>query len=82
MQGNIKERQPGHPNQLPEVYLERLIRAYTNPGDLVLDPFVGSGTTLVVAEALDRKSIGIDVSLSNIDSAYERLQKGSVRVHR
>ena len=82
VQGNNKERQPGHPNQLPEVYLERLIRAYTNPGDLVLDPFVGSGTTLVVAEALDRKSIGIDVSLSNIDSAFKRLQKGSVRVHR
>lgn len=80
VQGNSKERRPGHPNQLPEVYLERLIRAYTNPGDLVLDPFLGSGTTVVVAEALGRKSVGIDVSLANISSAFERVRKGAVRV--
>lgn len=79
VQGNNAERRPGHPNQLPEVYLERLIRAYTNPGDLVLDPFVGSGTSVVVAEALGRRSIGIDISLSNIDSAYERVRNGAVR---
>jgi site-specific DNA-methyltransferase (adenine-specific) len=79
-QGNNRERRAGHPNQLPEVYLERLIRAYTNPGDLVLDPFVGSGTTVVVAEALGRRSIGIDVSHPNIDSAFERLKSGAVRV--
>ena len=45
VQGNNKERRPGHDNQLPEVYLERVIRATSNPGDLVMDPFLGSGTT-------------------------------------
>jgi DNA modification methylase len=39
VQGNSKERRPNHPNQLPEVYIERLIRAYTNPGDHIFDPF-------------------------------------------
>jgi len=80
VQGNNAERRQGHPNQLPEVYLERLIRAYTNPDDLVLDPFVGSGTTVVVAEALERRSVGIDVSRANVDSSFERLQKGAVRI--
>ena len=80
IQGNAKERRPNHPNQLPEVYLERLMRAYTNPGDRVLDPFAGSGTTAVVAAALGRRCVTIDVSEANIESVRERLVKGAVRV--
>ncbi len=80
VQGNNAERRPQHPNQLPEVYLKRLILAYTNDGDSVLDPFAGSGTTAVVAAALGRQCVTIDVSEPNIMSVKERLEKGAVRV--
>jgi DNA modification methylase len=80
VQGNSKERRKGHPNQLPEVYLERLIRAYTNPGDRILDPFAGSGTTAVVAQALGRSCVTTDISKESCESVRERLKKGAVRV--
>lgn len=82
VQGNNTERRKGHPNQLPEVYLERLILAYTNPGDSILDPFGGSGTTLVVADALGRKCTTIDISKANCDSMRRRLKKGAVRIEK
>lgn len=80
VQGNSTEKRPGHPNQLPEKYLERLLRAYTNPGDRVLDPFGGSGTTAVVAQALGRSVDTIDISEANCKSIRERLVKGTVRI--
>lgn len=49
-----------HPTQKPIILLERLIKAATNEGDLVLDPFNGSGTTGIVAASLKRKYVGID----------------------
>ena len=55
-----KER-TGYPTQKPEALLERIIQASSNEGDLVLDPFAGSGTTLAVADRLGRKWIGIDM---------------------
>ncbi len=70
----------GHPNQLPEVYLERLLRAYTNPGDRVCDPFGGSGTTAVVADALGRDCVTCDISPENCESILERLKLGAIRV--
>lgn len=80
IQGNNQERRPGHPNQLPELYLARLIKAYTDVGDRVLDPFGGSGTTMVVAEALGRLCDTIDVSEANCKSILQRRKKGAVRV--
>ena len=56
--GTFKER-TGHPCQMPEAVLERIIRVSTNPGDLVLDPFAGSGTTLAVAKKLGRRLPGL-----------------------
>ena len=79
VQGNNKERVEGCPNQLPEVYLERLIRAYTNPGDRILDPFGGSGTTAVVAKALGRKCDTLDVGEACCESISKRLERGAVR---
>jgi DNA modification methylase len=73
VQGNNKERRPGHNNQLPEVYMERVIRAATDPGMLVLDPFIGSGTTGTVARALGRRSIGAEFSRENARRAFERM---------
>lgn len=52
----------GYPTQKPEALLERIIRASSNKGDIVLDAFCGCGTTLVVAEREKRKWIGIDIS--------------------
>jgi len=81
VQGNNNERRPQHQNQLPEVYLERVIRSTSNPGDLVLDPFCGSGTTSTVARALNRRSITIEVSPQSAESAWERIVNvGAVRV--
>lgn len=82
IQGNNKERRAGHDNQIPEVYLERVIRATSNDGDLVLDPFLGSGTTTTVARELGRRSIGIEFSLANARSAFERIKEGPYRVTR
>lgn len=79
VQGNNAERRPLHPNQLPEKYLERLIRAYTNPDDWILDPFGGSGTTAVVAQALERNCITIDISEAYCESIQERLKEGAKR---
>ena len=79
IQGNNKERRPGHDNQLPEVYLERVIECSSNPGDLVLDPFLGSGTTGVVAHALGRNFIGCEYSKANAKGACERISKGPIR---
>ena len=73
IQGNNKERRHNHHNQIPEVYLERVIKACSNPGDLVLDPFCGSGTTSTVARALGRRSITIEYSPVNAASAWERI---------
>ncbi|HLP85863.1 MAG TPA: site-specific DNA-methyltransferase [Phycisphaerales bacterium] len=80
VQGNNKERRGYHDNQLPEVYLERVIRACSNEGDLVMDPFLGSGTTGVVALALNRNFIGTEFSPENAASACERIKLGPYRV--
>lgn len=79
VQGNNKERRPGHVNQLPEKYLERVLLACTDEGDRVLDPFLGSGTTGVVAKALGRRFVGIDISMKYVRSARNRIKEGAVR---
>ena len=80
VQGNNTERRHYHDNQLPEVYLERVVRACSNPGDLVLDPFLGSGTTGVMAHALGRNFIGTEFSAENAGHAVERITAGPVRL--
>jgi len=80
IQGNNKERRHNHHNQIPEVYLERVILACSNEGDLVLDPFCGSGTTSTVARAWNRRSITTEFSAGNAASAWERISElGMVR---
>ncbi len=63
----------GFPTQKPEVLLERIVRASSNPGDLVADFFCGSGTTLAVAEKLGRRWIGADMSKFAIHTTRKRL---------
>lgn len=73
--GTFKERQGWHGCQMPEQLLGRIIRACSNTGDLVLDPFAGSGTTLVVAKKLGRVAIGFELSEQYAASAAARLAK-------
>jgi site-specific DNA-methyltransferase (adenine-specific) len=63
----------GYPTQKPLVLLERVIALASNPGDTVLDPFCGSGTTLVAAHKHARNWIGIDASAAAIAVAKDRL---------
>ena len=64
-----------HSTQKPEELLYRIILATSNPGDLVLDPFAGSGTTAAVAKRLGRNFIGFERELSYISLARERVEK-------
>lgn len=60
--GNTSSERLGYQTQKPEALLERIIKASSNEGDIVLDPFCGCGTAIVVAQKLNRKWIGIDVT--------------------
>ncbi len=64
-----------YPTQKPEALLERIIKASSNPGDLVFDCFMGSGTTQAVAMKLGRRFIGADINLGAIDTTVKRLSK-------
>lgn len=63
----------GYPTQKPVSLIEQFIRAATLPGDVVLDPTCGSGTTLVAAALLGRRSIGVDISSDAIAAARARI---------
>lgn len=63
----------GYPTQKPEALLERIVLASSREGDLVLDPFCGSGTSLVVAERLGRRWVGIDSAFVAIQIVKQRL---------
>jgi len=68
-----EKRYGKHPTQKPECLLERIILCSTQVGDLVLDPFMGSGTTCVVAKRLKRKYIGIEKDVKYYEIAKRRL---------
>jgi site-specific DNA-methyltransferase (adenine-specific) len=72
--GTFKER-TGHPCQMPEGVLERIIRVASNEGDVVLDPFAGSGTTLAVAKKLGRKYVGFELSEQYANGVRKRLRQ-------
>lgn len=73
------KRRDAHPNQLPIHLLERLILMVTDEGDLVVDPFIGTGTTSIAAKRLGRDYFGIDIDSQYIEIAKEKteLQKKS-----
>jgi DNA modification methylase len=72
--GTFKERAGWHGCQMPEQLLGRIIKVSSNAGDLVLDPFSGSGTTLAVAKKLARRWLGFELSKSYADQALARLE--------
>jgi site-specific DNA-methyltransferase (adenine-specific) len=63
-----------HPTQKPEKLLAKIILAATNPGDVVLDPFLGSGTTAVVAKKLGRRYVGVEIDRNYAGLAMKRLE--------
>ncbi len=63
-----------HPTQKPEALLRKFVFASSNEGDIVIDPFSGSGTTVVVAEQLHRKWMGCDLSFQYNQWAIGRLE--------
>ena len=67
-----------HPTQKPEKLLAKVILASTNPGDLVLDPFAGSGTTAVVAKKLGRRFTMIEADEQHCLTALKRLEMAEV----
>ena len=71
-----KNNQRSHPTQKPEALLYRILLASSQKGDLILDPFLGSGTTAAVAKKLQRNYIGFDQ-----DEAYIKLAKKRLKVN-
>ena len=74
----VARERTGYPSQKPEALLERLVRALTAPGDRILDPYAGSGTTLVVAARLGRGFVGIDRSDVAKETIQSRLAQAGV----
>jgi DNA modification methylase len=76
--GNYPER-TSHPAQYPEELVEKIIKVASNEGDIVLDPFIGSGTTARVAEDLKRKWIGYDTNPDYVKMCEKRLKQPLTR---
>lgn len=77
LKGASKEK-VGHPSQKPKDLIERIIKSSSQRGELVIDPFLGSGTTAVIAEKLQRRWIGIEKSEEYVELAKLRLGKSTL----
>ncbi|HET6841378.1 MAG TPA: DNA methyltransferase [Candidatus Angelobacter sp.] len=75
-------RAPLHPNQKPLATISKLMEAYTRPATCIVDPFVGSGTTLVAARNLGRRAIGIEVEERYCEIAARRLSQATAELSR
>jgi site-specific DNA-methyltransferase (adenine-specific) len=76
----VSRERTGYPSQKPEALLERLILALTDPGEIVLDPYAGSGTTLAVAARLGRRFAGVDASEVAFETTRTRLEALGVKL--
>jgi site-specific DNA-methyltransferase (adenine-specific) len=74
LNNGMPEKTP-HPTQKPEELIRKLVLASSNPHDIVVDPFAGSGTTLVVAEQLKRRWKGCDISTEYLEWAVDRIER-------
>lgn len=77
--GSTAKERLGYPTQKPEKLLERIIKASSTEGDVVLDPFCGCGTAVVVAERLKRKWIGIDIAYLAVSLVINRLENAFLK---
>jgi site-specific DNA-methyltransferase (adenine-specific) len=74
----VARERTGYPTQKPELLMQRLVEALTDPGELVLDPYIGSGTTAAVCARLERRVIAIDSNPEAIDITRRRLERCSI----
>lgn len=75
------ETQPGHPAPFPHALASDHIQSWSNPGDIVLDPFAGSGTTLKAAKELNRRYVGIEVNPEYVKICEERTMQESLPLY-
>lgn len=73
MKGSERGERRVHPTQKPIALMEQIIGAYTKPGDLILDPYMGAGSTLIAAQRLGRRAIGVELSPEYCEIAKRRL---------
>ena len=78
--GNDEKRLGKHPTQKPVALVERCLLASTNEGDLVLDPFLGNGTTAVASLRLKRGCVGIELDLHNVEIAAQRADREIIEI--
>jgi DNA modification methylase len=69
-----REKWRAHPTQKPVAFIGQLINKYSEPSQVILDPFLGSGTTLIACKELKRKGIGIEINKKYCDMAIQRLK--------
>ena len=80
--GTFRERVGFHPCQMPEPLLARIIAASSNAGDVVMDPFAGSGTTIVTAMKMDRRYFGIELSKEYVRGMRQRIRSAKSDMRR
>ena len=68
-----QENRQNHPTQKPEGLIERMVLASSNEGDMILDPFSGSGTTLRVCQQLNRNCVGFELNPEYVDMTRKRI---------
>ena len=71
----LRRETTGYPTQKPEKLLDRIVRGASHAGDLVIDPFMGSGTTLVAAAKAGRRALGLDVGALSLETVRARLTR-------
>jgi len=74
------DHRPDHPCPKPETLMSELVTLFTDPGETILDPFAGSGTTLVAAKRLGRKAVGIELEEKYCAVAARRLSQGALNL--
>jgi DNA modification methylase len=72
------DNQALHPTQKPLELIKKLVKVHSNPNDLVLDCFLGSGTTAIACKQLNRRFIGIEISKEYCDIANKRLEQSNL----
>jgi DNA modification methylase len=77
---SIRGKMPDHPSPKPIEYILKLIERTTNPGDIILDPFMGSGTTGVACVQLGRKFIGCEIHEPYFDIAVKRIKEAQLQM--
>lgn len=73
--GTVKKNRPNHPCPKPLGLMQELAYLFTDPDEVILDPFLGSGTTLVAAKSLGRKGIGVEIDEAFCEVAAKRLSE-------